>query len=95
MPRLRLLARLWGIAAALRRAAHSDLTIGSTGHGSAARWAVCFGGRRIHGDLPDAATALWARDLYYLDVPANDRRWDHVGGKRLLSDQDCVKNGHA
>jgi hypothetical protein len=72
----------------------SDLTIGNTERGSAARWAVYFRGRCIHDGLPDAATALWARDLYYLDVPANDQRWDDVGGKRLLSDQDCVKNGH-
>jgi hypothetical protein len=81
----------WGIPGLMRRrSAQSELTIVRTGRGSIARWAVYFGGQRIHGELPDAATALWARDLYYLDVPATDRRWDEVGGKRPLVDRDCV-----
>jgi hypothetical protein len=93
MPRLA--ASWWGIDGlmTMRRAPQSKLTIVRTGRESIARWAVYFGGHRIHGDLPDAATALWARDLYHLDVPAIDRRWDEVGGKRFLGDRDRVNSG--
>jgi hypothetical protein len=76
------------------RARRSEFTIGLTRSGSIARWVVYFGGHRIHGDLPDAATALWARDLYYLDVPALDRRWDELGGKRLLDNRDRVHSAN-
>jgi hypothetical protein len=32
------------------------------------------------------------RDLYELDVPADDPRWDELGGKRLLSHADCLEH---
>jgi hypothetical protein len=70
--------------------ADSELSISYTGSG---RWAVSLEGRLIHGPLPDAASARWVLDLYTLDVPATDPRWDEVGGKRLLSHRDCTKKG--
>lgn len=49
----------------------------------------------IHGPWAHAATARWVLDLYSLNVPATDPRWEEVGGKRLLSHCDCVQNGDA
>jgi hypothetical protein len=55
-------------------------------------WAVRFEAGRIHGHLPDAATARWVRDLYELDVRATDPRWNEVGGKQVLGFRDCRNN---
>jgi hypothetical protein len=73
----------------------SRLSIGRTGDGSSTRWAVYQGARRIHGGLPDAETASWARDLYYLDVAATDPRWEELGWKRVLGHGDCIDHDRA
>jgi hypothetical protein len=75
-----------------RQGSDVDLRIGSEGSDSVARWGVYSGARCIHGTLPDADTARWVRDLYYLDTPARDARWDEVGGKRRLTPRDCTDN---
>src|SRR5437763_560043 len=67
----------------------ADLTIKPMGGG---RWAVELMGDRVHGQLPDAVTAGWVRDLYALDVRATDPRWDEVGGKQVLGYRDCIQN---
>jgi hypothetical protein len=40
-------------------------------------------------------TAHDVLDLYTLDVPAGDPRWDEIGGKQLLSHRDCARHGQA
>jgi hypothetical protein len=67
----------------------ADLAIVQTVGG---RWAVHMGSDRIHEPLLDAATAVWVRDLYDLDVRASDPRWDEVGGKQSLTHRDCSDN---
>lgn len=71
----------------MRKGADSELSISNSRSG---RWLVHRRNLVIHGPLPDAGTARWVLDLYRLDLPATDPRWDEVGGKRLLGHRDCV-----
>ena len=34
------------------------------------------------------------RDLYDLDVPTDNPRWDQVNGKQMLSHCDCIQNAY-
>jgi hypothetical protein len=75
----------------MRPPANSELSVRVLG----GCWAIHQGELLIHADLPDAVTARWVLDLYTLDLPATDPRWNEVGGKRLLGHRDCVQNGNA